>query len=405
MDKLPNTGGGSGLFGRISTFANQQQPATPPPPAVSQEPGTLHIRDSFMPSSPTMFETPHGMHVVKATREVGFQGNLSASVANPPKPVGFIPEVIEAHNGLGATNLSKEQALAQISKINSLEATNFLNDQAGYLESLTKGGARNSAANFSLGMSPASQATGLYTKGLATIGRSDQEPSAVDKMIGGGPKTLANLATAYDLDLKKLENNDTKISGPEHQKLQQALADHMARNMANDPSIGTARKRWDSAVQGFEANNNSVVVSAGNEGDFAEMLASGNGGLSIRQPAGFEKNILENNAVTSVGATQVNNGKEVQAGYSSVSGGVDIYANGTLQPVQGQQFPVEGTSFAAPRVAATMAQLHKDNPTLSSAQVENLLKQSLTNPMNGIGGSIRVLDQTRTQAYLGGQKF
>lgn len=372
-------------------------------PTVKAPPGSLLIRDTFMPSS--MGDTPHGHLVLSASKEEGFKGNVRASIMDAPKPTGFLPEVRKAYGPLASQNLTKEQALSQISQATQTEASAFLNDQSDYLERQTKAGTTNSAANFSLGMSKASYASELYNKGIQSIGQSEDKPGAASSaaaFLGGGGKTLKNYATAFDLDLKKLESTDPKVYEPERQKLQQALINNVSDTFDNNPALKKSKQRWDSAVNGFEAKNNSVVVSAGNEGDYAEMLESGNGGRKLNPPKDFEANLLQNDTVTSVGATQVSPaGKEGRASYSSVSDGVDVYANGTLKQQPGQQFPIEGTSFSAPRVAATMAQLHKDNPNLSSAQVENLMKQSLTNPMNvGNGGSIQVLDHAKTKAYL-----
>ena len=53
---------------------------------------------------------------------------------------------------------------------------------------------------------------------------------------------------------------------------------------------------------------------------------------------------------------------------------------------------VQGTSYASPRVAAVMAELHGRNPDLSSRQIENLMMQNLTYELPQSGGSIDVLD-------------
>ncbi len=43
-------------------------------------PGTLLIRDTFMPTQ--MGEVPHGIYVSKATQETGFQGPTSELLSN-----------------------------------------------------------------------------------------------------------------------------------------------------------------------------------------------------------------------------------------------------------------------------------------------------------------------------------
>lgn len=66
----------------------------------------------------------------------------------------------------------------------------------------------------------------------------------------------------------------------------------------------------------------------------------------------------------------------------------------------GQQEVSEGTSFAAPRVAAGMAALHGKYPQLSSAEVEARLKSQLTK-----GGSVASLDEEKTRQFLQSQSF
>lgn len=375
------------------------------PPIPTPPPGSLLIRDTFMPTMMGMgpTETPHGRQVLQAVQNAGFKGQVVPSLVDPPQPTGFLPQVREAHNELGTKALTQEQALAQLTRVTETEASAFLNDQSGYLERMTKSGVKNSAANFSLGMSKASTAVSLYDRAISSLNSEGGAAGAMMAAAGGaGPKTMENYATAFGLDLDKLKSKDPKVHGPERKKLQEALINHVSNTYDKSPTIAKSKTRWDKAVNDFEANKNSVVISAGNEGDFAEMLASGNDGLTPKVPADFEKNLLENDAVTSVGATQVTRGngnaQETRASYSSVSGGVDIYANGTLS--EDGPWPIQGTSFSSPQVGATMAQLHKDNPTLSSAQIETLMLNRLTDRVADGQSTINVLDNEETRDYL-----
>lgn len=388
----------------FSGLLNQptQSITTPPPPPAKAGPGSLIIQDTFTPTimgggdifNPPTFISPHGYDVVGSARQEGFQGQVvprdrSAALSLPSAEAPITKR-------LGTEDLTKEEALGAITSKIRLDASSFLDEQSAFLENETKQGVKNSAANLSLGKSKASTSAEHYTDAIESLYGPQGEAGMLIAEAGGvGPKTFDNYAKAFGIDADKIKNKDESISGPERQKLQQAIVDHVSGTYDSDPGIKKSSARWDKAVSGFEAGNNSVVIAAGNEGDVAEQFASGNNGRKIKAPADFEKNLLENEAVTSVGATQKSGtSQEGRAEWSSVSGGVDVYANGTASE------GVEGTSFAAPRVAATMAQLHKDNPKMTSSQIENLMRNSLTKNLNTGGGQIQVLDHSKTHKYL-----
>lgn len=362
-----------------------------PPPA-----GSLIIRDTFTPSAGGL---THGLRVSLAARSTGFQGHYLPSIEDPPQPTGLDPQVISAESELGSRVLTQDQALAQLTKLTEAGASVFLDDQSAYLERMTVAGVRNSSANFSLGQSKASVAVDLYEEALASGPAAEGAAGAALARLTG-PERMKNYATAFGLDLDRLRSVEPEIHIPERKKLQEALIGHVSGIFDESPVVARARARWDDAVEGFEANHNSVVIAASNEGDYAERLASENGGLEPGVPPDFEKNLLENRLVTSVGATQVDQstGTETRASYSSVSGGVDVYANGVLS----REAPFEGTSYAAPRVGALMAQLHKDHPQLTSAQVENLIVNRFTDSVVDGGSHIQVVDQQRVFDYLSG---
>lgn len=359
-----------------------QKPKTP-------KPGTLLIQDTFRRSG---IEAPHGVQVFEAAKSTGFKGPVSPNLV-PDTATGPATEIKTAQTDLGHKSLTRKQALAHLTKIIETQASSLLNDQSTYLERMTKIGTRNSAANFSLGFSKASSVLSLYDKAASSLG----DRGAAAAQLSYGPKTMENYATAFGLDPDKLKSKDPKVHGPERKKLQEALIEHVSKTVDQSKTIAGSRKRWDRAVSAFEARHNSVVISAGNEGGYAELLASENGNLKIKVPADFEKNLLENDAVTSVGATEVQKTKETRAGYSSISGGVDVYANGTLGK---GPYAAHGTSFSAPQVAALMAQLHKDHPGLSSAQIENLLRNRLTKTVPDGKNTIRILDYQKVRDYL-----
>ncbi len=381
---------------------NNTTPQTSSPPQNGQESaGNLYIRDTFTPS----FDSgglPHGLLVARAAGNQGFQGRVHPSIQEPPVVTKTLPEVTAQVSKLGTQELSREEALGALSRYTEVSNTTFLDDQSAYLERRTEEGVRNSVANFSLGSSKASTVDTLYSHAMLSLdsGAAAQHTQAA---AGTGPRALDNYATAFGLDAEKLRSNDDAISGPERQKLQQALVNHVSNDFDNNPAIKASQNRWDSAVGNFEAGRNSVVIAASNEGDKAEELVAGNGHRPVQVPADYEKNILENDAVTSVGATETRtvDGKNetVRSAYSSVSGGQDVYADGTVRAPDGTDIAT-GTSFSAPKVSATMARLHRDHPEMSSAQIENLMKNRLTATVADGGQEMSVLDQQQTLDFL-----
>ena len=114
--------------------------------------------------------------------------------------------------------------------------------------------------------------------------------------------SLRNQALAFGLDPNKILSEDPKVSGPERQKLVQGLINVTSNTIEKSPDIQNSKKGFDQAVKDFEANNNSVVIAAGNEGQHLERLSKTIGDRELKLPSDFTKNILENEDVTSVGA-------------------------------------------------------------------------------------------------------
>lgn len=359
------------------------------------KPGTLYVRDTFMPAGGGLFgpvTVPHGQLVITASQDQKqFSGTVRPSFMNPPSSVANVPSSNPHLGTLGSQELTREQALATISASTELKAASFLDDQSAYLDTLTQSGAKNSAANFSLGSSKASLSMELFehvqTAVHAPAGR------AAGLALGTGEHTAANYARAFEVDLEALRSQDDKTRQGEEARLQQAIIEHVSTTVDNSRSLDQASRRWDGAVQRFEDGNNSVVIAGGNEGDVAEVMQQWNGGTALRVPQDFEKNLLENERVTSVGATEPGpDGAPRPAAYSSASGGVDIYADGRVQNSSAERGYSEGTSFGAPRVGVTMAELHARYPRLSSAQVESLMKSQVSSQVPHNGSNVPVLD-------------
>lgn len=353
-----------GTWGRFPTSSPAQSTAPAVNPAhLNAGPGSLYVRDTFIPSS-SFTEIPHGLQVVQAANsQSGSGARIVPSVNDQPQTQ--VEHVINPEmKRLGVEELTGAQVLSTLSGGIEGRVVGFLDDQSAYLEKLTKSGITNSAANFSLGQSQASQSLSLYN-------------DAVSALSSDNPTLAGNYARAFGVDPAKLRSDDRAVQQAETAKLQQAIVDHVHGTFDESEAVGSAMSRWDSAVEGFEKGRNSVVIAAGNEGEIAKMMEEESGGHRLRLPLDFETNVLENDLVTSVGATD---GPGLKASYSSHSSGVDIFANGNLPSHTPDGGLVQGTSFAAPRVGVVMAELHRLNPNLSSAQVEQLMRDRLSAP-------------------------
>ena len=355
--------------------------------AALQTEGSLIIVDRFSPS-PTPFggsalEVPHGALVQQSAMDTGFRGNLVTS----PSDVSFTPQPLERRKyellmALAEPGLSPQQTRELLAEQAEVGHRTLLHKNTERLEGLTEAGVRHSAVNFSQGASKASAVESAFNSAIS--GRESE-----------------NITRAMGVDPDKIFHKDPKVSVPERLRLQQGLTDLISKRIDESTSLKESRAKYQRAVQNFEKNHNSVVVSAGNEGGVADQFAEIAEGQRIRLPVGWQSNVLVTPEVTSVGALK---GQQVSS-YSNRDPEVDLYADGDVAQ-QGQQQPAEGTSFAAPRVAAGMAALHRQYPQLSSAQVEAKLKSQLGHNIAGPDGSpVTSLNMEKTRAYLQSQVF
>ena len=126
-----------------------------------------------------------------------------------------------------------------------------------------------------------------------------------------------------------------------------------------------ARETYVSAISELEGQRNSVVLAAGNEGEVLDFVRQWCQGGEPRLPENFEHNDFRHPILTVVGATS--DGE--RASYTSREPEIDSWADGQFENVK-------GTSFAAPRVAARLAEIHGQNPHFSSEQAEEMLLRS-----------------------------
>ncbi|MCA9778247.1 MAG: S8 family serine peptidase [Candidatus Eremiobacteraeota bacterium] len=162
--------------------------------------------------------------------------------------------------------------------------------------------------------------------------------------------------------------------GASEQEILQTLANEVAESKRTNENIQDAQARYD-YVSG-EARNRGItnVVAVGNHGRFADTLMQN--GVVVDQE--FFRNPLANHSTLNVGATNAQGGA---ADFTSPYAGAEISANGENVSTyeDGQQVTNNGTSFAAPQVAAAAAELAKLYPNLNAAQIEELLLGTSTN--------------------------
>lgn len=358
--------------------------------------GSLLISDGFAPMEVGL--PAHGQVVDRAAEEMGFRGQ----VFTDEQPASMASRTAQnSLHELGTPNLNKDDVRRYLASYAEGTARGLVETQITAAHRAIESGARHSTLNISSGTSKARLTNDLYQ--MAALSWTAEDPEVAET----GDIFLENYATAFELNTDKLKSNDPGISGLERKKLQQGLIDHVSSTLDNSRELAQAKQEWKGVVSEFEGRHNSVVVSVGNQGDLLREFKKDNLGLDLQVPEGFEDNVLANDEVTTVGATRwfrTDNGlREYQANYNSNSDQTDIYASGSVAWNTPEQADIWGSSFSAPRVSVTMAQLHKDNPDLSSDQVEALMKKSLTHELETESGSITVLDYHLASDYLVGR--
>lgn len=381
--------------------ARQQAVGPALTPCSGTDPGTLIIADFFQPSNDPVYS--HGEMVNISARRDGFQGPVRTLAQ--PNGTQRVESANLAKNALFNPKLTPEQSRNAVAFYAKNQALDVLESQTRMVDSASASGAKNSVLNLSMGGSVAQTTGNLYV-----LASGAWDPKETQKVRDGCLPVAKNLAQAYDLSIAKLTSSDPKISGPERARLQAALAGNISGSLAKDAEVTKAEKTFATAVGRFESQKNSVVISSGNEGDIQEQMQKDAHGYQAKGlPKDFETNYLDTPNATMVGATRwfkTSAGpQERVAAYSNVNSGVDIYASGSLDlKKDGKGADTFGTSFAAPRVAAMMASLHKANPNMSSAQIEHLMKTKFTHQLQNGNSSVAVLDFHKYSDFMVGRR-
>jgi len=365
-------------------------PPIPSRPTPNDRSNALNIVDEFTPSpfAPVQLipapaggppiavrEAPHGTKVEQAARETGFPGQIN-QVQTQENPALF--EQRGAEMALRFGPLEPAQARENLDRYVQNQSIALTTGARDELQAQTQAGTRQAVTNFSLGAGPAVATSNLYRQ--ARMAWSDPEPGAppLEEMQRQSSIQLTqNLAAALDVNAADLTHSDPAISGPARAQFQQRLVDFSARSVQSPP-VPQAHQDYAQSVRNYEALGNSVVISAGNEGELLDLMRADNGGRAIQAPPDFYRSALSTSETTSVGALTFRDDRTpTVAPYSSGGDGVPVVAY--ARAMDGQP----GTSFAAPRVGAFMQHLHQQNPTLNSSEVERLMLRMQTMPVEG----------------------
>jgi hypothetical protein len=338
----------------------------------------------------------HGNVGAYAARQQGFRGPIYAEKLGPDEPGPSQSNDAQTWLNLEPQDPAKtRQAVQDISRFRHRE---LLEGVTGDLNKVRERGLHDSAVNISFGLQPQRVADGL----LNDV-RSGLNPDSPNFQMS------QNILRAYDVDPQKLTHPDTKVSGPERHRLQNALL-QASEAGAQAPDVKHAQAGYDQAVGALQAQNNSVVVSVGNQEQILQNMAAEAGGRKPVAGPNSNHNVLANPQVVTVGATRWREGpnglQERVAEYSNRDAEVDIYASGSVgNGVNQNRMNVGGTSFSSPRVGAALATLHGTHPGSSSSKMRNLMQNRLTHDLNQDGQNLPVLDFEKTELYMRQNRF
>lgn len=340
------------------------------------QPGTLIVSDFY----DNRTGTSHGEIVEKSSRELGFQNSIVKRQANQNDSTRIAERY---YSRLDARQFSPEEMKEFTYDYMLHRQVGSLDSVSDEIDALNKVGTKNSVLNLSRGWGKAQIMESIYDR---TRIAWDQSAHPQSRTVG--ERRLNKLAPAFGLEAQDIIDN----VGDSRAKYQQGLLS-LLDEAGQDERLAVAQKRYDEAVTRFESNNNSVVVAAANSGRVLSTMA-----LDAPTPElapDFFRNRLANDEVTTVGATREMGGTEQVADYTNQDPGIDFYADGQIDGAW-------GTSFATPRTGSVMAQLHKDNPEATSAEVEAMLNRDFSHELADYGPWVKapVLKETEAGVWL-----
>lgn len=349
-----------------------------PLPPLPRSSNALNIVDDFQPgfgTDPGLMPPPHGVKVELAARDTGYQGaiNRIQTGSNP-----LLENQRMAEMALLLNPSDRNQARTNLDAYVQNHSMAVMLGAGVELNRQTQDGTTQAVTNFSLGSGPSVATANLYNRArLAWTPPGPNEAPADHPDRAVAPQLMRNLATALDVKPEDLTSANPAVSGPARTQFQQRLVDFTTQS-GNSQTVQRFHQGYAETVRKYEALGNSVVVSAGNEGELLQQMQADNGGNAIKAPAGFLYRPLTTPETTSVGAMGFTADMRPRvAPFSTGGSNVPVIAYG--RAVDGQP----GTSFAAPRVGAVMQQIHRQNPGMSSAEVERQMLRMHTTPVEG----------------------
>ncbi len=404
----PLKGGETVAIGNFDAMMHQMnnlqamQNARPPLAQTKPAAGSLFVSDGFRSDQSQPLD--HGDKVVLTAQRDGFRGPVlrQQTFVSPHAHTADISE-----QKFFQRNADPTVTREAIQGVGRGYALLTLDSKTRAVDSATASGAENSALNLSQGWTNAKAAWRIYNTAAGAW-----DPKATPEIREGSQIVAQNLAALYDLDTNKLSSENPKIAGPERAKLQQNLMTELENATRGDCQVVSAQTAFRTAVQRFESNRNSVVIAAGNDNEvLSDFKKDAHGYTPSNIPKDFNTNFLATPEATMVGATQWFKGQngsgptERIASYSNRTGGIDLYASGSVDLLKdGNPAETQGTSYAAPRVAAMMASLHRANPNMSSAQIEHLMKTKFTHQLENGNSSVAVLDFHKYSDFMVGRR-
>lgn len=257
----------------------------------------------------------------------------------------------------GVTNAGKETKLNSKEELDALidagssDSYNALGDRIN--EVVKKGDA--SVINASLGYS-----------------RNDIYEDTLES-LQGNPELATHLGLKKE-DITKLEKNKDGVTliTPE---VAQSITKYVdARLDADGSAYQKAKEKYQETTENAAKNGVTVVVAAGNAHELNSVFKRSS-------PGGDTNFLIQSDSVISVAATDSQDSEKIDddtiADFSSHGDGKfnpTLATNGV--GIETESGPQDGTSFAAPKVAAVIARLQKENPDLTFDQIKALLQST-----------------------------
>ena len=199
-------------------------------------------------------------------------------------------------------------------------------------------------------------------------------------------------------DLWKDAKNDPKFreSLAEHlgfdsnvsdRELAQALVDDVGDIVNSSDAIAESKDRFNKVSKRATDAGITHVVTSGNLGDFAGELDR----LGVETDKQFYDSAFVNGHTLVVGASDETGKRSTSADFNSPNANADVSAPGvdiSLTTQDGAKEKNSGTSFAAPAVAALVAQIKAENPGITPREIELLLERTadpVLGPKNEVG--------------------